>query len=268
MITLLNLNFFRNAVVISFILSILFGIFSFFIVSRKMAFLGVGISHTAFGGVALGILFNLNPFFTALVFCLFSAIIIGKVAKYGKISLNTSIGIYFSFAMAMGAVLIKLKQSYNFDLSGYLFGNILGIRSFDIWTALCLLVIFLFLILFFFNRILFLTFDEEVALISGVSVGLLDTILLFLLAAIIVVSMKMVGIILVSALVVLPASFGSLLSSNYRGIIWWGIVFNLFIIVGGLFLSYFLKTPPGATMVTSGTLIYFISMIATYLLRR
>ena len=133
---------------------------------------------------------------------------------------------------------------------------------------MCLLVIFLFLILFFFNRILFLTFDEEVALISGVSVGLLDTILLFLLAAIIVVSMKMVGIILVSALVVLPASFGSLLSSNYRGIIWWGIVFNLFIIVGGLFLSYFLKTPPGATMVTSGTLIYFISMIATYLLRR
>lgn len=257
---LFSLTFFRNAFGMCILLSVLFGILSFFTVMRKMSFLGAGIAHTAFGGVALGILLGINPFFTSLLFCILAAILIGKLARYGNITYDTSIGIFFAFSMALGAFFIALKRAYAFDLSGYLFGNILGVTLFDTITVIVALCVFIPFILIFLQRILFMTFDEEVAAVSGVKTSFLDTLLLVFLAAIIVTSIKIVGIILVSALVVLPASFGLLLSKDFRIVILAGILYTLVVMVGGLFLSYLLSTPPGATMVISGTIVYFIGL--------
>ena len=245
----------------SLLLGGLFGLLSFFIVMRKMAFLGAGIAHTAFGGVALGVLLGIQPFYTSLVFCIVSSVLIGKLVKYGNISFDTGIGIFFSFSMALGAIFIALRKAYTFDLSGYLFGNILGVTQTDlILVLITALISFPFLILFF-QKILFMTFEEQVATVNGVKTEFLDTSLLVFLALIIVVSIKIVGIILVSALVVLPASFGLLLSKRYHKVILWGVSYTLFIMVGGLFLSYYIDSPTGATMVMAGTCLYFIVLI-------
>ncbi len=260
MTELFALHFFRNAFIMCFLLSALFGILSFFVVMRKMSFLGAGISHTAFGGVALGILFGINPFYTALAFCVCAAVLIGKISKLGNISYDTGIGIFFSFSMALGAIFIAMRKAYTFDLTGYLFGNILGVTDFDRIVAAVVLLLFVPFELLFIHRILFMTFDEDVAVISGVRVGTLDTALSVFLAVIIVISIKIVGIVLVSALVVLPASFGLLMSKNFRPVIWWGIGFALCTMTSGLFLSYFLDFPAGATMVTAGTLLYFAAL--------
>ncbi|OHD68723.1 MAG: hypothetical protein A2W19_12755 [Spirochaetes bacterium RBG_16_49_21] len=256
-------HFFRNAFIISLILGILFGILSFFVVMRKMTFLGAGIAHTAFGGVALGVLLGIDPFLTALAFCIGAAILIGKLVKYGKISYDMSIGIFFSFSMALGAIFLALKRGYAFDLMSYLFGNILGVTFADTLIAVCVLAVFMLFVLIFMQRILFMTLDEEVAAVSGVNVNLLDTILLVFLAAIVVTSIKIVGIILVSALVVLPAGFGLLISKNYRTVIAAGILFAVTVMIGGLFLSYLMDTPTGATVVSAGTALYFLSLIAS-----
>jgi zinc transport system permease protein len=237
----------------SFLLSILFGILSFFVVMRKMSFLGAGIAHTAFGGVALGILLEINPFYSSLIFCTLSAILINRLVRYGNISYDTSIGIFFSLSMALGALFIALKKEYTFDLSGYLFGNILGITYSDNVMAICAIVLFI----PFLKRIIFMTFDEEVAAISGVKVEQIDILLLIFLSGIIVISIKIVGIVLVSALVVLPASFGLLMSDNYRSVLIWGVIYTIIIMNGGLFLSYYLDTPSGATMVVTGAILYF-----------
>ena len=258
MIDILDMAFFRNAFLMCVLLSLLFGLLSFFIVMRKMAFLGAGIAHTAFGGVALGILLGIHPFYTSLAFCVLSAILIGRLVKAGNISYDTGIGIFFSFAMALGAVFIALKKAYTFDLSGYLFGNILGVSRMDLILVLATVLVFIPFFLLFFQKILFMTFEEQVATVSGVNTNVLDSLLLIFLALIIVVSIKIVGIILVSALVVLPASFGLLLSRNYRTVIAGGVAYALFIMLGGLMLSYFLDLPTGATMVVLGTCIYFI----------
>lgn len=260
MLELFSLTFFRNALLMCVFLSVLFGILSFFTVMRKMSFLGAGIAHTAFGGVALGILLGINPFFTSLAFCVLTAILIGKLARYGSITYDTSIGIFFAFSMALGALFIAIKQAYTFDLSGYLFGNILGVTLFDTISVLVVLFLFIPFILIFLHRILFMTFDSEVAVVSGVKTSLLDTVLLIFLASIIVTSIKIVGIILVSALVVLPVSFGMLLSKNFRVVMLAGILYAMVIMVGGLFLSYALSVPPGATMVIGGTIIYFAGL--------
>ena len=267
MIELFHMHFFRNAFIMSVLLSLLFGIMSFFIVMMRMSFLGAGIAHTAFGGVALGILLGVNPFYTSLIFCVIAAVLIGRIARYGKISFDTSIGIFFAFSMALGALFIKLKKDYAFDLMGYLFGNILAVNNFDIMLAVITIILFVPFILIFLRRILFMTFDEEVAAISGVHTDLLETMLLIFLAGIIVVSIKIVGIILVSALVVLPASFGLLLSRDFRKVIIIGVIYTIVIMLGGLLLSYYIDTPSGATIVTLGTIIYFTGFLIEKILK-
>jgi zinc transport system permease protein len=264
MLELFSLHFFRNAFFMSFLLSILFGFLSFFIVLRKMAFLGAGIAHTAFGGVALGVLLGINPFYTSIAFCALSAILIGKLSKYGKISLNTGVGIFFSFAMALGALFISLKKDYNFDLSGYLFGNILSVTKLDLMLTIGVIFIFGIFLKFTFFKILFMTFDENVAAVSGVNTSVLDTCLLLSIALIIVVSIKIVGIVLVSALIVLPASTGLIFSNKYRVVLAVGIGFSWLILCGGLFLSYVVNSPAGSTIIILGTLIYFMCIIYNF----
>ncbi|HDP79790.1 MAG TPA: metal ABC transporter permease [Spirochaetes bacterium] len=260
MLTLLSMDFFRYALLMALMLSLLFGLLSFFVVMRKMSFLGAGISHAAFGGVALGIFLEINPFFSSLVFCIASAFIIGRLVKSGRLSYDAGIGIFFAFSMALGALLISLKKEYGFDLSGYLFGNILGVTGFDVLMTSLAMSLFLPVVLLFMRRIIFMTFDEEVAAVSGVRTGILDSLLLVFLAAVIVISIKVVGIILVSALVVLPASFGLLISSDYRRVIAWSVLYTLGIMFSGLFLSYFLDLPAGAAIVTLGTLVYGLTL--------
>lgn len=261
MIELFRLQFFQNAFIMSLLLSVLFGFFSFFVVMRKMAFLGAGIAHTAFGGVALGILIGINPFYSSLVFCVIAAVLIGKLTQVGYISYDTGIGIFFSFSMALGVFFIAMKKAYAFDLSGYLFGNILGVNRFDQLLVLIVVLVCIPIMFGYLQKILFLTFDEKVATVSGVPTRMLDILLLVTLAMIIVISIKIVGIILVSALIVLPASFGLLLSADYRKVIVSSVGYTLVIMVGGLVLSYYLDMPTGAVIVILGTLIYFIALI-------
>lgn len=267
MIELISMDFFRNALIMGLIISVIFGVLSFFVVMRKMSFLGAGIAHTAFGGVALGVLLGVSPFLSSLLFCAAASLLIGKLVRIGKISYDTSIGIFFSFSMALGAVFLALKNDYNFDLMGYLFGNILGITVLDNIIAAGMLLVFLPFLAIFFQRLLFMTFDDEVAVVNGVKTGMLDTALLLFLAGIIVVSIKIVGIILVSALVVLPASFGLVLSDDYKKVISAGVLYTFLVIVGGLFLSYMIDTPAGASIVTLATVVYFFVLLTKKLAR-
>ncbi len=254
---------FRNAFIMSLILSILFGLLSFFVVMRKMVFLGAGVSHSAFGGVAIALFFGLSPFPVALIFCVAVSVIIGKMVRSGKLNHDNGIGIFFSFSMAFGALLISIKKDYNFDFSGYLFGDILGIQNVDLYVGFVTLAVFVPFVFFFLHRILFMTFDEESAKASGVPTGIFDTFFHVFLAVIIVVSMKFVGIILVSALVVLPASFAMLISKNFRIIFIIGILYSLVLLFAGLIFSRFFDFPAGGTIVTLGTLIYFITFYFT-----
>jgi ABC-type Mn2+/Zn2+ transport system permease subunit len=267
MMDLFSLEFFRNAFIAGILLSILFGLISFVVVLRRMAFLGAGIAHTAFGGVALGILLGIHPFYTSVVFCMCSAVLIGRLVKSGNVSYDTGIGIFFSFAMALGAIFIAMRKAYTFDLSGYLFGNILGVTTTDLLLIIGTLTIFLPFYLLYFQKILFMTFETTVAEVSGVRTEALETLLLMFLAVIIVVSIKIVGIILVSALIVLPASFGLLLYNDYRRVLGSGVLFALFAMSGGLFLSYALDLPAGAMMVVLATTMYFASWLIRSIVR-
>lgn len=257
---IISMPFFVNAIAMCVIMSLLFGMLSFFVVLRRMSFLGAGVAHTAFGGVALGLFLGIDPFFASLAFCVLAAVTLGRLVSCDGLSYDAGIGIFFAFSMALGAILIAVRKAYSFDLMGYLFGNILGVTTFDtVMAAIALVLLYLFVGLYL-HRLLFMSFDEDVASTSGVRTGALDTLLLALMAAVIITGIKVVGIILISALVVLPASFGLLLSKNFRLVIAWGILYTFAIMTGGLALSFVLDTPTGATIVSLGTALYFLAM--------
>lgn len=262
---LLHMDFFVRALAMGLLLSVLFGILSFFVVLRKMAFMGAGISHTVFGGLAVGVLLNIDPFLSSLVFCMLSSFIISRLVRSGALSHDSGIGIFFSFSMGLGALLLSLRKAYTFDLSGTLFGNILGITPVDVKMTLAVTLATLPLLFVFFHRLLFMSLDETVARVSGVHTRALDSGFMLLLALVIVISVKMVGIILVTALAVLPASFSLALFRDYRKVIPCSILYCAVIIIGGLFLSYWADTPAGATMVVLGAVLYFLTLAAVHL---
>jgi len=174
MIEIFSLEFMRNAFMAGIMLSPVLAVVSFFVVLRRLSFVGVGVAHSAFGGIALGFLLGISPTITAIVFAIAVSNAIGYIGRYGKLSADTAIGIFFAFAMALGVVFIGMSDQYNVDLFGYLFGNILAITSNDLIIIALLGGFVLISIFLLFKELLFVSFDRKVALVSGMPVVFLD----------------------------------------------------------------------------------------------
>ena len=251
----------QKAFLAGVLVSILTGLISVFIVLRKMSFVGAGISHAAFGGVALGFFSGLNPLLTALVYSVIVAVGIDYTGRKGKISEDVSIGIFYSVSMALGVALVSLSRSYNVDLFGYLFGNILAISPSDIvLTVTTFLIVSAFLITFL-KELFFSTYNEELAQISGVPVKLLNILFLVSLAVTIVVAIRIVGIILVSALLVIPGATARLFARGLPSMIFFSCLSGTISVICGLFLSYEYDIAPGACIVLVSAFIFFVSLI-------
>jgi zinc transport system permease protein len=261
MIDLFQLGFMQRALAAGLLIAVLCALFSVFVVLRRFSFIGVGISHSAFGGVALGYLLGLDPTLMAVLFAAAVAVLIGLIRRRGRLHEDTAIGIFFSLTMALGILVIGLSGRYNVDLFGYLFGNILAITRTDlVMIALIAPVIFI-LMLSIFKELMFLSFDEEVAQASGVAVGRVYYFFLLAMAVTIVIAIKLIGIILVSAMMVLPAATARQMVDRYRRLVWWSVALAVFATIAGLILSYYLDLASGATIVLVAGLLFFLSFI-------
>jgi len=249
MIEMWSYGFMQKALIAGVLISIICSMVSFFVLVNRLSFIGVGISHAAFGGVAIGVYLGVNPTFSAILFSVLTAWMIGLVSRRGMLHEDTTIGIFYAAAMALGIVIIGLSHGYNVDLFGYLFGNILAVTQQDLWVVVILGCLVLGLITFFFKELLYISFDEESAQVNGIPVTFLYYLLLTLMAVTIVISMKVVGIILVSALLVIPAAAAYEVSVRFRTVLLMAVVIGLFSTLGGLLLSFHLNTASGATIV-------------------
>lgn len=258
MIDILKLEFMQNAFLAGTMLSVVLAVVSFFVVLRQLSFIGVGVAHSAFGGVALGALIGFSPTIVAIGFAVVVSNLIGYIEKHAKLSTDTAIGIFFSFAMAIGVIFIGMSKEYNVDLFGYLFGNILAITREDLITISVLGSVVLVSIFLFFKELLFVAFDSEVAYVSGMPVTFLDHFFLTILALSIVISIKIVGIVLVSALLVIPGAAAFQITSHYKPMMISAILIGIISTVGGLIISYYADLASGATIVTLASCIFFL----------
>lgn len=261
MTEILSYGFMQRAVITGAVISILTGIISVFVVLRRVAFIGSGISHAAFGGVAIGFLTGLNPVFTAAIYSILVAFGIERISSKGRVAEDTAIGVFFSSSMALGIVLIGLSKSYTVDLFGYLFGSILAISGKEMWLTIVIALFLLALLMLIMKELMLLTFNEELASVSGVPVKLIKSIFLISMAAAIVMSIKVVGIILVSALLVIPGAVAQLLTRRLYPMILISCLTALSSTFAGLYLSYRFDLSPGGTIVLIITAVFFIAFM-------
>jgi zinc transport system permease protein len=235
------------------------GVLAFFVVLRRLSFIGVGISHSAFGGVAIAVLTGLDPLLLAALVCTVVAWSIGWISRRGRLHEDAAIGILFSSVMALGVALISMSRDYQVDLFGYLFGNILAVAPRDLWLLGVATVVVLIVVGVLFKALLFAAFDEEVARASGLPVDALQYVLLTCLAIVVVAAMRVVGIILVEALLVIPAATGFQLTRGYRAMLAVSVVAATGAAVAGLCLSYALNVAAGAMIILVASAMFFIA---------
>jgi len=253
--------FMQRALAAGVLVSLLTGIISAFVVLRKMSFIGAGISHAAFGGVAIGFFAGVNPLATAVVYSIAVAVGIDATVRRGRVSEDVSIGIFYALSMAIGIALLSLSKTYNVDLFGYLFGNILAITMEEIVLTLGVTVAVSALMLVFLKELFLMTYSEELARVSGIRVRLLNLLFLVALSVTIVVSIRIVGIIMVSALLVIPGATARLFARGLLSMIGISCLAGLASVVAGLLVSYELDIAPGAGIVLTAAAIFFVPLL-------
>ncbi len=258
---ILHYTFMQRAVISATLIGGLCALIGVYVVLRSMSFIGAGIAHASFGGVALGFILGVNPFFTTMLFSTATAWAIAFVSEGQKIREDTAVGIFFASTMAFGVLLIGFMRGYNVDLFSYIFGNILAVSQFDLLATCALGLVVVFLIAFFFKEFLLLTFDQEMARVVGLPVRSLNLLMLTLIALTIVISIKSVGVVLVSALIVTPAAAAFLLTEDFKKMMAVSVIIGIGSSWLGLFFSTLLNLASGAAIVMTATLIFFLCFI-------
>ena len=250
--------FFINAIITALLASITCGIVGSYIVTRRIVFISGGITHASFGGIGLGYFLGINPIITASIFGVLSAIGIKAVSTKTEVREDSTIGIFWAFGMAVGIIFIYLTPGYAPDLMTYLFGNILTISQADMiyLSILTAAVITFFYIMF--KEILFIAFDENFARTQNVKVDIINYTLIAIVALAIVVNIRIVGIILVISMLTIPQATASLLTKNFRSMIFLSIAFGFISSIGGLLISYDLNIPSGASIIFSSVVIFLL----------
>ena len=258
MMELLQYEFIRNAIMAGILASISCGIIGVYVVVKRIVFISGGIAHASFGGIGLGYYLGINPILGVLPFSIASALSMGLVSKRSRLPEDTAIGILWAMGMSIGIILVSLTPGYAPDLMTYLFGNILTVPFSDIVLMLVLDAIIILVVYSFYKEFLALCFDEEFATVRGVHAERLYLVLLCLIALTIVVLIRVVGIILVIALLTIPAAMSRQFTSNLKKMMLLSIMFGAVFSSGGIWLSYLFDVPSGATIVLVMSVVYLL----------
>jgi zinc transport system permease protein len=260
MFEIFKLPFMQRALIGGLMVGFLAGYYGVFIVQRRLSFLGSGLAHAAFGGVALGLLLASEPLWIAIPFTVIVALAIVWVKDKTQLEGDTAVGIFFSVSMALGIIFIFLRDKYSGDAFTYLFGSILAVSERDIWVALIMVLITISLFSFW-KRWAYASFDRELALSDHIPVLKDDYLLSVLIALTVVISIKIVGIVLIAAFLVIPAAAARLFICRFSRMTLFAILIGMISVVFGLEISYYLDLPSGAVIILFQAAMFFIIMI-------
>lgn len=261
MTDLFSYLFMQRALVACVLVGTLCSTLSFFVVLKRLSFLGVGISHAALGGIALGVVTGVDPVLTGSAFAVTTAVTTGLISKRGRFSEDTVIGILYTAGMALGIALISAARGYYPELFSLLFGNILAVTARELRLLAAVSAVILIYVFLFFKELLALCFDEEMARASGLPVTSLYLGLLVAIALAVICSAQLVGTVLVSALLVIPAATGYRLSRHFRAMLAIAILVGNLGSIGGLILSFYYNIPSGASIVLVMTALFALSLV-------
>lgn len=261
MLEILAFPFFQRALFVGLILGVLMAVLGVFVVLRKMSFFSDAIGHSALAGIALGLLLGINPFWGALAFAVLVAVGISSVRRISHLSIDTLLGVFFSAAVALGVILVTLTPGYQADLISFLFGNILTVSSIDVISSLVITIVVAAVLVWTGKGFVSISLDKALAHAEGIPVARLEMLFLVLLAAVIALAIKFVGIVLVTALLIIPAATAQNIARTLSSMFWISVVVSLISVVSGMLASALLRTPSGPTIVLTGAVFFTISLV-------
>lgn len=257
-------GYIQRALISGISIAIMCSLIGLFLVLRKQSLFGDAISHMAFGGIAIGTYLNIYPFWTAIIFSASSALVINKIRYYTKLNSDSMVAVLLSFGLGIGVTLISISDGFSVDLFSFLFGSILLVSYEDVLMTVGMAIIVTSIIGLFFKKLIYVTFDEDQAKISGLHVEQLDYLFIVLVAVTVIVSMKLVGILLISSLIVIPNIASLMLNQGFKRTLLISIIISACSVFFGIILSYYFNTAPSGMIVLLSVGIFIAVIISKY----
>ena len=261
MLEILSYTFIQNALLAGIIVSIITAIIGTLVVVNKMVFLSGGIAHSAYGGIGLAIYFGLPMLLSTSLFCILVTIIIAFASYKNRENLDILIGLTWAVGMSFGIILADLTPGYQSDLMSYLFGSLLAVTTEDIYYMVGLLVSILIILSVFYRDILAVSYDSEYANLRGVKTKFFYTLILILSSLAVVISIKVVGLILVIALITIPIYISSFYCKNLLSMMMISTLLSIMFTIMGLALSYEFDLSSGPAIIMSSSLCALIVFV-------
>ncbi len=259
MLDIVRYTFFQNALLGAFLISILCGFIGTYIVTRRLVFISGGITHASFGGIGLGVYLGTNPIIAAMIFAILSAFGVQWMSKKVDVRGDSAIALFWTLGMSIGIICCFLTPGFMPDLPSFLFGSILTIESPDLWLLGALTVIVTILGIFLLRPIQNVAFDSTFAKSQHLPVTFIEYLMMALIALTIVASLKMVGIVLAISLLTIPQMTANLFTYNYKHMIGLSIFIGWIDCIIGLYASYILNVPSGATIIFISIIVFIVS---------
>lgn len=253
-------EFMQRALLGGLLIGISSSLIGVFLVLRRLSLLGDSFAHASFGGIALGFVLNINPLITAIVFVGIASLGIDKLVNKMKMYGDSAIALFLSFGMAFAIILISYADKMNSNIFSYLFGSILTISLIDIYIMVFVLILILLFYYFNYKNLLYSTFNNEMATVRNKNIKWVDKIFIILAAITIVVSIRAVGILLISAIIVIPTLIALRLSNSFKSTLIIASVSSVLGIYLGIFLAYLFDLSTGGVIVMSQIGLFVLSL--------
>ena len=251
-------QFFRNGIVVATVAGALCGLLGVFVVLRGMSYIGHGLSHAVFGGAAASAVIGINFFIGAGIWGIISGVLIARVARRRVLGADAAIGVVTTASFALGLALMNRYGQASKSIEAVLFGSVLGVKVSDIIAVSLVAVFALAVLVAWYRKLLFSTFDPDVAQVSGVNVSVVEVVLLSLLSLTILVTMRVIGTLLISALLVIPAAAARMTTNSFSKLLWISPLIGAVTCFFGMNLSYHLDTSASATIILLDALVFIV----------
>lgn len=257
-------GFMQRALIAGIAISSVCSVIGLFLVLRRQSLFGDSLAHMAFGGIAIGLFTNTYPLWTAFVASILAALGITKLRHSTNIPADSAVAIMLSSGLALGILLLSLSGGFSVDLFGFLFGNILLVSFEDTLLILVMTAVVLTSVSILYKQFLYITFDEGQAKVSGIKVMRLNYLFIVLASLTVIASMRLVGILLISSLVVIPNITAMMLGRGFRRTALISVMLSVISVISGITLSYILNSAPSGTIVMISISIFLFTLIVKY----
>ncbi len=260
----LSYGFVWRALITGSFIAVVTALLGTFLILKRLSLLGDSLSHVALSGVALGLLMKTSPVFVTLPVVMISALGVYKVSRAAKVYSDGALGIISALGIALGLVIAKLAGGFNVDLMGFLFGSVLTVTTAQMWVSIALTAAVIALIYLYYNSLIACTFDENFAKTAGVDTDKINILLLFMASAAIAVALKVVGVLLVSAMTIIPPVSALQQAKTFRGALARAAVYSVLGVAGGIYFAFLFNLPSGAVIILADLFILFICALVKY----